>query len=78
VLFLWEGEEERTIREVLSGEMSSIGLIVGPEGGFSTAEAREAVTAGCKAVSLGRRILRMETAAITAAALALYTAGDLG
>jgi 16S rRNA (uracil1498-N3)-methyltransferase len=41
---------------------------VGPEGGFTEAERQAALAAGWKAVSLGRRILRVETAAIALAA----------
>ena len=41
---------------------------VGPEGGFSNEEVQQAVEAGWQAVSLGRRILRVETAALKLAA----------
>jgi 16S rRNA (uracil1498-N3)-methyltransferase len=40
-------------------------VLVGPEGGFSEAE-KELISAQCKGFSLGKRILRMETAAIVA------------
>ena len=83
VLFLWEGEQEQSIRQVLSdldfhNRDISVGLFIGPEGGFSENEVKQAVKAGCVLVTLGKRILRMETAAVTAAALVLYQAGDLG
>jgi 16S rRNA (uracil1498-N3)-methyltransferase len=44
-------------------------LLIGPEGGFTEDEAKLAVEHGFQAVSLGRRILRAETAAIYAASL---------
>lgn len=46
-------------------EGMSVGIIIGPEGGFEESEVSDAVNAGGKSVSLGKRILRTETAAIT-------------
>jgi 16S rRNA (uracil1498-N3)-methyltransferase len=51
--------------------------VVGPEGGLTAAEVDAARAAGCRLGSLGPRILRAETAAIAAAALIQYLAGDL-
>lgn len=53
-------------------------VLVGPEGGFTGDEIQSAGQAGFKAYSLGPRILRAETAALTAAALVQYLIGDLG
>ena len=47
----------------------NVGLIVGPEGGFSENEEGELVVAGARRASLGRKRLRVETAAITATSL---------
>jgi len=52
-------------------------LLVGPEGGFSDKEYEDAEVAGFTAVSLGPRVLRTETAAIAAAAVAASLWGDL-
>lgn len=52
-------------------------LFVGPEGGFTEAEAALAADQGAHLVSLGRRILRSETAGIVLAALALHHCGEL-
>ncbi len=46
-------------------------LAVGPEGGFTAEELRDAAERGVRALSLGRNILRVETAALAAAALML-------
>ncbi len=46
-----------------------VAVLVGPEGGFTAEERETALAAGYLAVDLGRRILRIETAAITAAAV---------
>ena len=52
-------------------------LLVGPEGGFADHEYAEAAAAGFVPVSLGPRVLRTETAGITAVALAQAEFGDL-
>ncbi|HET9477780.1 MAG TPA: 16S rRNA (uracil(1498)-N(3))-methyltransferase [Pyrinomonadaceae bacterium] len=54
-----------------------ITAIIGSEGGWSNEELDEARTAGAHIVTLGGRILRAETAAITAAALLQHRFGDL-
>lgn len=53
-------------------------LLVGPEGGFSEAEVAEAVEQGCHSISLGKRILRTETAAMVGLTCILYEAGEMG
>ncbi len=57
----------------------SVGIIVGPEGGFEEKEVEEAIAAGAKVISLGKRILRTETAAIAATSMCmLYTEMNSG
>ncbi|MDO4632856.1 MAG: 16S rRNA (uracil(1498)-N(3))-methyltransferase [Eubacteriales bacterium] len=51
----------------------SIGIFIGPEGGFEAAEAEEACAAGASAVTLGHRILRTETAGLATIAMIGYT-----
>jgi len=79
-LIFWEEEARRGLREVLAaqGSTSEVHLLIGPEGGFSSAEATAALTAGFHIVSLGPRILRTETAAIAVVSLLQYEMGDLG
>ena len=55
---------------------AGIALFVGPEGGFSEKEVQLGLVAGCRVISLGARILRMETAAIVFPALVLYAVGE--
>ena len=55
----------------------TIAALVGPEGGFTDEEADQATDQGWQPVSLGQRILRMETAAISLATLILYELGEL-
>jgi 16S rRNA (uracil1498-N3)-methyltransferase len=52
--------------------------LIGPEGGFSEVEYDDAGLAGFMPVSLGPRVLRTETAAMTAIAIAETLWGDLG
>lgn len=53
-------------------------LIIGPEGGISETELQQARNCGAVPVSLGRRILRAETAGLVALSAILYETGDLG
>jgi 16S rRNA (uracil1498-N3)-methyltransferase len=76
-LVLWEQERARPLRAAL-GAPGPTALLVGPEGGFAPAEIDAAVAAGFVPVALGRRILRVETAAIVAVALVADAYGDLG
>ncbi len=63
VLFCNERERERSLKDALSGTSAkSISVIIGSEGGFSQREADYIVELGAKSVSLGKRILRCETA----------------
>lgn len=76
-LLAWEeaGSEGMDIRSAVSDKGKFIkhtALFVGPEGGFTGEEVTLAESCGCQVVSLGRRILRMETAAILFPALVLY------
>ena len=53
-----------------------IAIIIGPEGGFSTSEKEKILNAGVKAISLGKRILRSETAAITLMGITSVLSGN--
>lgn len=50
---------------------SSVGILIGPEGGFEDSEVEKAFASGGKVISLGQRILRTETAAITAVGMCM-------
>lgn len=64
-------EETRTIISNI-GKGQSVGIFIGPEGGFETAEVEYAVENGAKAITLGRRILRTETAGLTMLSILMY------
>jgi 16S rRNA (uracil1498-N3)-methyltransferase len=77
---LWEQEDSKDFKEVLRlyAAQSSFMGIIGPEGGFTNKEIEELRDSGFITVTLGERILRAETAAITLVALVQYEWGDLG
>jgi 16S rRNA (uracil1498-N3)-methyltransferase len=75
---LWEGEAAQALPAALAPGPRTVALLVGPEGGFARGEVTKAQAAGFVAVNLGSRILRSETAAIVAVALAQAAAGGLG
>lgn len=63
VLFCNECEREKSLRDALGGtDAKSISVIIGSEGGFSQREADYIAKSGAASVSLGKRILRCETA----------------
>lgn len=81
LMMCYENEEQTGIKTLLNGADNSVKnfvIIIGPEGGFSLEEADLAKSLGISSVSLGRRILRAETAAITAVSIVQYEKGDLG
>lgn len=75
----WEEEEEFRLDQGMMTETSVEGvcILLGPEGGFSRAEINAARTLGWQTVSLGRRILRAETATVSAVAIVQHLAGNL-
>lgn len=70
----YEGVGQFGLKNVLSGlkKVSSVALLIGPEGGLSEDEVREAERAGFRRAGLGPRILRVETAAVAALSMTLY------
>jgi len=76
-LIAWENEQSTRLQELMKNDLSDISLMIGPEGGFSENEIKQAQLKGWQVFSLGKRILRMETAAIVACTLVFHTSGDL-
>ena len=72
-MIAYEGENKEPLKKAIkkfSGK--NLGLMIGPEGGLSMEEVQRAKQSGLITVSLGPRILRMETAAVVATALILH------
>ena len=75
-LIAYECENKDAIKDIdIKG--NKIALIVGPEGGFEQKEVQDIVNAGSTSVTLGKRILRADTAGIVFPALVLNEIGEL-
>ena len=81
----YENEETLSLKECLRGRIGDEGLaedipgiafIIGPEGGFSEEEVKTAAAEGFVPVTLGKRILRTETAGLAVMASIRYELGD--
>ena len=75
ILFPYENEENYTIKDCLrklSDKPKNVAIIIGPEGGFSEKEAELLVKIGAQSVTLGKTILRTETAGMAAMAMVMY------
>ncbi len=77
-LIPYEEESNLAAKDFLRGKKAgSVGVFIGPEGGFEESEVKFAKQNGVTPVSLGPRILRTETAGLVTAALVLYEAGEM-
>lgn len=65
-------DTKNALNEIKSG--MSVGILIGPEGGFDEKEIENALEMGGKVISLGKRILRTETAAITSVSMCMLHA----
>lgn len=80
-----EHEETISLREALAKDPlpfddevpPKVMLLVGPEGGWTAREREWAERYGAESITLGKRILRTETAALVAAAILAWEAGDI-
>ena len=72
-LMPYECEEENGLKKVLQSSVyKSVSIFIGPEGGFDLKEVETAINAGVKTVTLGKRILRTETAASAVLPIIMY------
>jgi 16S rRNA (uracil1498-N3)-methyltransferase len=86
LLLPYEASDERTpdIGSALTADidalfaLSEVSVFIGPEGGYEDGEVQAARDAGATVVTMGRRVLRSETAGLVAATLILQATGDLG
>jgi 16S rRNA (uracil1498-N3)-methyltransferase len=75
----YERENTKSIKQGIRGlKINSIGVFVGPEGGFEEEEIQNIESNGGVSVTLGPRILRTETASLVASSIVLYELSDLG
>ncbi len=80
-LLLYENEGKKCLKERLKcyniNKIKDIALFVGPEGGFTLEEVRNYTGKGYDIVSLGKRILRVETATISVLSIIMYEMGEM-
>ena len=78
-MIFWEEEEQKTIKDLLTNHsrlaVKNFFIIVGPEGGFTREEIAKAQKAGFTSVSLGRQILKAESAAAAIITIIQYEKG---
>ena len=76
-LLFYEHEEALTLKMALSsGGYSTVSLLTGPEGGLEESEVAQARESGLQVCTLGKRILRCETAPLCALSAVMYDAGE--
>ncbi|MBR5156699.1 MAG: 16S rRNA (uracil(1498)-N(3))-methyltransferase [Clostridia bacterium] len=79
LLVAYEEETDISLKSVLknNNEAKNIGIVIGPEGGLEKSEVEHLIKSGAKSVTLGKRILRTETAGHTVLTAVLYELGEL-
>ena len=65
-------QTRKVISELAEKRVRSVGIFIGPEGGFSEDEIQKAMEDGILPITLGKRILRTETAGMTVLSLIMY------
>ena len=76
-LMFYENEQAVTLKMALSeGNWKTASLLTGPEGGLEEKEVEQAREAGLQVCTLGKRILRCETAPLCALSAVMYHAGE--
>ena len=76
-ILFYENERATTLRMALeTGEYKTISMLTGPEGGLEEKEVAQAMEAGLQVCTLGKRILRCETAPLCALSAVMYASGE--
>ena len=76
-ILFYENERATTLRMALeTGEYKTVSLLTGPEGGLEQKEVSQAQEAGLQVCTLGKRILRCETAPLCALSAVMYASGE--
>lgn len=76
-ILLYEEEGGCSFGEVAFDGVKKVGIVVGSEGGFDKEEAEAAVNVGAEQVWLGKRVLRCETAPITALSILMFLTNNM-
>lgn len=74
VIIAYEDENKTTLKQILKdrSDLSNIAIVIGPEGGIDKSEVEELTKSGAVLASLGKRILRTETASVAMLSMILY------
>lgn len=76
-ILFYENERAQTLKQTLQEkEYNSVSLLTGPEGGLEPCEVEMARDAGLQVCTLGKRILRCETAPLSALSAVMYDSGE--
>ena len=76
-ILFYENERATTLRMALeAGEYRTVSLLSGPEGGLEEKEVKQALDAGLQVCTLGKRILRCETAPLCGLSAVMYASGE--
>ena len=76
-ILFYENEQATTLKMALNDKVfSSISFLTGPEGGLEPKEVEQALAAGLQVCTLGKRILRCETAPLCALSAIMYHVGE--
>ncbi len=76
-LLFYENEQSTTLQIALAEKpYHTVSLLTGPEGGLEAAEVQKAMEAGLQVCTLGKRILRCETAPLCALSAVMYDSGE--
>lgn len=73
----WEDTRDGALRGLITPAITDLALVIGPEGGMSAQDVAPLLAAGAKAVTLGPRIFRTETAGLAAIVAAMALSGNL-
>lgn len=77
IIVPYELEDMKILKDVLSITKQDYYIIIGPEGGFDIKEIEMFKEAGAHIVTLGKRILRTETAGVVAASVVMYACNEM-
>jgi 16S rRNA (uracil1498-N3)-methyltransferase len=81
-IIFWEEESKRNIKEILRDEKyagaNDISVVIGPEGGFSREEIERAADKGFISATMGKNILKVETAVLAILSIIQYEKGIFG
>jgi len=77
IIVPYELEDVKLLKDVLVEPKQNYYIVIGPEGGFDLKEIEMFKEIGAHIVTLGKRILRTETAGVVTSSVVLYACGEM-